>query len=86
MLPFKCEATENKIYEQFKMTGLEETFDVSSEVFPKFDSKKMVEDLASGKVFDTIKIIDNIFTFFAKEFKNNLRICALCTKNLAKTR
>ena len=77
VLPTRCEATENKIYRQFEMTGIEEAFDVTSDVFPEFDSRKMVEDLATGKAFDTSKIIDNLFTFFAEEFKNNLRICAL---------
>ncbi|MBQ7039142.1 MAG: hypothetical protein IJN39_01085 [Clostridia bacterium] len=77
LLYVSCHAAENKITEQYEITGANEILDVSSEVFPGFDSEKIVEDLANGKAFDTGRIIKNILGFFMQEFKNNLRICAV---------
>lgn len=72
-----CKAEESLIMEQYNATGIEEVFDIKSEVFPEFDSKKIAEDLSKGKGFDTPNILRRILQYFMGEFKNNFRILAL---------
>lgn len=72
-----CSATESYLLEQYEATGIESVFDVESEVFPKFDSKKIATDLSSGKGFDTGSLLRKILEFFMGEFKNNFRVFAL---------
>lgn len=77
IIPFNCFAEENKVIEQFDVSGAERILDVTSEVFPGFESRKIVEDLSKGTAFNTGEIFKNILGFFMSEFKDNMRICAL---------
>jgi len=77
LVPLECNAHENRIQEQFEISGMSGILDVESEVFPDFDSREIVRALSEGEAFDSGEIINGVLNFFLQEFKNNLKICVL---------
>lgn len=65
------------IKDEYLNLGINDEFQVSSDVFPDFDPAKTVEDLSLGKGFDTKNIINSLVSFFFREFISMVKICIM---------